>query len=452
MVSSSEAIRERVGRKGGGGNGSEGMRKLLLGLGFLVQGFRCFPWMAVNFFLKDGLKVDPSTLQILQCSANLPMVAKPFYGILSDSFYIFGQHRVPYIAFGAFLQAVSWIAIFLSPSNISFFTITLYLLLGNLGASVVEVANDAMVAELGKPPSSSSKNSPNSSSGQVQSFVWIAASVGGVLGNLAGGIAIDRFSPQVMFLMFGILLSIQFLVTIFIHESSLDLPKSPSDRGIKTQLSELLVALRKPEIYYSILWFAASYAMIPALTGTMFYYQTEHLGIESSVLGISKVFGQAAMLLWGIIYNKNLKSMSPRKLISAIQATMAVFMFSDFLFVKGVYRMFGIPDSLYVVLFSGLLEVLYFFKILPFNVLMAQLCPPGCEGSVMAFLMSALAIAIIISGYLGVVLSSFVQVTANDFSGLGHALLIQAACTLLPIYCSSCIPDGVKAKTKPKEG
>lgn len=56
--------------------------------------------MAVNFFLKDGLKVDPSTLQILQSSANLPMVAKTFYGILSDSFYIFGQHRVPYIAFG----------------------------------------------------------------------------------------------------------------------------------------------------------------------------------------------------------------------------------------------------------------------------------------------------------------------------------------------------------------
>ncbi|KAL8514125.1 hypothetical protein ACS0TY_013305 [Phlomoides rotata] len=29
------------------------------------------------------------------------MVAKPFYGILSDSLYIFGQHRVPYIALGA---------------------------------------------------------------------------------------------------------------------------------------------------------------------------------------------------------------------------------------------------------------------------------------------------------------------------------------------------------------
>lgn len=78
-------------------------RKLLLGIGFFVQGMRCFPWMGVNFFLKDGLKVEPSTLQILQSSANLPMVAKPFYGILSDSLYIFGQHRVPYIALGGMI-------------------------------------------------------------------------------------------------------------------------------------------------------------------------------------------------------------------------------------------------------------------------------------------------------------------------------------------------------------
>ena len=76
------------------------MRKMILGIGFWVQGMRCFPWLGVSFFLKDGLKLDPSTLQILQVSANLPMVAKPFYGILSDSFYIFGQHRLPYIAIG----------------------------------------------------------------------------------------------------------------------------------------------------------------------------------------------------------------------------------------------------------------------------------------------------------------------------------------------------------------
>ncbi|CAI9769752.1 unnamed protein product [Fraxinus pennsylvanica] len=193
-----------------------------------------------------------------------------------------------------------------------------------------------------------------------------------------------------------------------------------------------------------------SYAIIPALTGTMFYYQTQHLKIESSLLGISKVFGQAAMLLWGVVYNRHLKSIPPRKLIAVVQISMAIFMISDVLFVNGVYRSIGIPDTLYVVVFSGLLEVLYFFKILPFNVLMAQLCPPGCEGSVMAFVMSAIALAFIVSGYLGVALASCVGVTGDDFSGLPRGLLIQAVCTLLPLFWSSCIPD-VKSEGKMKE-
>ena len=347
---------------------------------------------------------------------------------------------------------MSWLAIaILSPSSISIFSITLFLLLSNLGASIAEVANDAIVAEVGKQPTSSSKSSQSSSSGELQSYVWMASSAGGVLGNLLGGIVIDRTSPQTMFLFFGLLLALQFFITITVRESSLNLPKSKPNAGIRKQLSELAVVLRKPEIAYSITWFAASYAIIPALTGTMFFYQTQHLKIESSVLGISKVFGQAAMLLWSIVYNGQLKSVPPRKLISAIQALMAVFMISDVLFVKGFYRNMGVQDSLYVVIFSGFLEVLFFFKILPFSVLIAQFCPPGCEGSLMAFVMSAIALAFIVSGYLGVALASYIGVTGDNFSGLPLGLLIQAVCTVLPIYWSSCIPDDVKAKSRRKK-
>lgn len=79
---------------------SEAKIRKVLGLGYWVQGFRCFPWMAVNFFLKDGLQVDPSTLQLLQNSANLPMIGKPLYGVISDAVYIAGQHRIPYLALG----------------------------------------------------------------------------------------------------------------------------------------------------------------------------------------------------------------------------------------------------------------------------------------------------------------------------------------------------------------
>ena len=202
------------------------------------------------------------------------------------------------------------------------------------------------------------------------------------------------------------------------------------------------MALRKPEISRSIAWFSASYAMVPALTGTMFFYQTQHLNLDSSVIGLSKVFGQAAILVWSFAYNKWFKITPARKLLSALQVTMAVFALSDVLFVKGIYRGMGVPDSVYVVIFSGLLEVLFIFKLLPFSVLLARVCPAGCEGSVMAFLMSAMALSTIVSGYLGVALAALVGVSSGDFSGLATGILIQAVCTVLPLCWISWVPVG----------
>ncbi|ESQ27521.1 hypothetical protein EUTSA_v10018559mg [Eutrema salsugineum] len=439
-------------------DGEFGRIRWLLGFGFFVQGFRGFPWLGANFFLTDELRVNPSVLQLLQNSANLPMVAKPIYGIVSDAVYFFGQHRIPYIAFGALLQAISWLAIaFLSRSNVSILALSLYLLLSNLGASIVEVANDAIVAEAGKQnnPSSSSQvsssSSSSSSSGELPSFVWMAASLGGILGNLLGGIAIKTISAQSTFLVFGFLALVQFFVTINIREKSLNLPKNPSPSGIRNHLSDLSRVLRKPEISYSIAWIALSTAVVPVLTGTMFFYQTKFLKIDASLVGISKVFGQIASLLWGVAYNRWLKSTPPRKLITAIQVTIAVFVISDLLFVKGVYRDLGVPDSVYVIFFSGILETLFYFKTLPFTVLMTRLCPPGCEGSLMAFVMSAIALAFIVSGYLGIVLASFVGVTVDDFSGFTRGLAIEAICVGVPLVLTSWIYDETETKEKVKK-
>ena len=43
------------------------------------------------------MQVDPGQMQFLMSTAALPMVAKPVYGIISDSVYIKGAHRVPYL-------------------------------------------------------------------------------------------------------------------------------------------------------------------------------------------------------------------------------------------------------------------------------------------------------------------------------------------------------------------
>lgn len=72
----------------------------LCALGYWVQGSRCFPWLALNFHMSHCLNLKPSTLQLVQYTVILPMVAKPLYGVLSDVLYIGGARRVPYISIG----------------------------------------------------------------------------------------------------------------------------------------------------------------------------------------------------------------------------------------------------------------------------------------------------------------------------------------------------------------
>lgn len=84
----------------------KGFRQMMVlcGFGYWVQGLRCFPWLALNFHMANNLNLHPSLLQLVQNSGNLPMVAKPLYGILSDAIYIRGAHRIPYIVIGGKLS------------------------------------------------------------------------------------------------------------------------------------------------------------------------------------------------------------------------------------------------------------------------------------------------------------------------------------------------------------
>ena len=86
-------------RRGFGYLGSQQMLALC-GFGYWMQGFRCFPWLALNFHMAHNLNLHSSTLQLLQNCGNFPMVAKPLYGILSDALYTGGAHRIPHILVG----------------------------------------------------------------------------------------------------------------------------------------------------------------------------------------------------------------------------------------------------------------------------------------------------------------------------------------------------------------
>lgn len=412
-----------------------GIRKMLVlcGFGYWVQGFRGFTWLGLNFHMAHNLNFDPSTLQLVQNTGNLPMVIKPLYGILSDALYIGRAHRIPYICIGVLLQVLSWGSLALIPfAREALPTLMGCVLLSNLGASITEVAKDALVAEYGQ------KQKING----LQSYAFMALAAGGILGNLLGGFFLLKTQePKSIFLIFTLLLALQFAISLATREDSLGLPQpSPNSLekrsisvSIRKQYSDLLMAISDESISRPLIWIVVSIATVPILSGSIFCYQIQCLHLDPSIIGMSRVTGQLMLLVITLLYDRFGKTVSMRKLIGLVQILYAASLLLDLVLVKQINLKLGIPNWVFALCFSGVAETITQFKLLPFQVLFASLAPPGCEGSLTSLLASALCLASIVGGFLGVGLASLLGITSGDYSSLPVGIVVQFLAALVPL-------------------
>lgn len=337
------------------------------------------------------------------------------------------------------LQIFSWNLLAFVPSAREVLTnLVAIVLLSNLGASITEVAKDALVAEYGK----------EHKIGGLQSYAFMALAAGGILGNLIGGYFLLKMPPRTMFIVFSSLLSLQLAISFSTREDSLGIPqlsgqdiarKSISE-SIRKQFSDLVVAISDKSIFRPLIWIVGSIAMVPMLSGSIFCYQTQCLNLDPTVIGWSRVIGQLMLLSGTVLYNRYWKKLPMRKLIGVVQILYASSLLLDLVLVRQINLKLGIPNEVFALCFSGLAEVLAQFKLLPFSVLFATLCPKGCEGSLTSFLASALILSSIASGFLGVGLASLLGITSGDYSGLTAGILMQFVAALIPLRWIHSVP------------
>ncbi|KAG9158385.1 hypothetical protein Leryth_013123 [Lithospermum erythrorhizon] len=75
---------------------------------YFVQGVLGLSRLAVSFYLKDDLHLDPAETAVISGFSSLPWLVKPLYGFISDSFPLFGYRRRSYLVLSGLLGALSW--------------------------------------------------------------------------------------------------------------------------------------------------------------------------------------------------------------------------------------------------------------------------------------------------------------------------------------------------------
>ncbi|XP_058101394.1 probable folate-biopterin transporter 9, chloroplastic [Magnolia sinica] len=339
----------------------------------------------------------------------------------------------------ALLQILSWGVLALMPVTCGTLpTQMACILLSNLGASFTEVASDALVAEF----------SEKQKVGELQSYAFMALAAGGILGNLSGGFFVQRTQqPKIMSLIFS-LLSFQLVASLTTRENSIDSPQmldhhlidSSISGNLRKKFTELSIAIGEDRILRPLSWVVASIAVVPMLSGTIFCYQTQCLKIDPSIIAMSKVIGQLMVLSATVAYNRYLKQFPMQNLVCWMQITYAFSILSDIFLVKQFNVKLGISNEAYILCMSALAEAVAQFKLLPFSVLFANLCPPGCEGSLIAFLASALCLSSIFSGFLGIGFANLIRISPENYSKLPLGILLQFLAALAPMAWISHIP------------
>ncbi|KAL8153687.1 hypothetical protein V2J09_011447 [Rumex salicifolius] len=401
---------------------------------YFVQGVLGLSRLAVSFYFKDDLHLDPAETAIISGFASFPWLVKPLYGFISDSIPLFGYRRRSYLFLSGLLGAFSWslMATFVDSKYSAAFCI----LLGSLLAH-----NNSMVVERARGES-------QSMSGSLQSLCWGFSAVGGIVSSYFSGSLVGTYGVRFVFGVTALLPLITSAVALLVKEQRATAPLSESNQNekysdfldsSKEHVVQLWYAVKQPNVFFPTL-FIFLWQATPQSDSAMFFFTTNKLGFTPEFLGRVKLVTSVASLLGVGIYNGFLKNVPLRKIFLATTIVGTALGMTQVFLVTGLNRELGISDEWFAIGDSLILTVLSQASFMPVLVLAAKLCPEGMEATLFATLMSISNGGSVLGGLIGAGLTQTFGVTKDSFSNLAALIILCNLTSLLPLPLLGLLP------------
>ncbi|XP_048334172.2 folate-biopterin transporter 1, chloroplastic [Ziziphus jujuba] len=411
---------------------------------YFVQGVLGLSRLAVSFYLKDDLHLDPAETAVISGFSSLPWLVKPLYGFISDSVPLFGYRRRSYLILSGLLGALSWSL--MATLVDSKYSAAFCILLGSLSVAFSDVVVDSMVVERARGES-------QSMSGSLQSLCWGSSAFGGIVSSYFSGSLVDAYGVRFVFGVTALLPLMTSAVALLVNEQRLLGPArgqilaGPSFlENSKESIIELWETVRMPNVFlptiFIFLWQAT-----PHSDSAMFYFTTNKLGFTPEFLGRVKLVTSVASLVGVGLYNGFLKNVSLQKIFLVTTISGSALGMTQVLLVTGLNRMLGISDEWFAIGDSLILTVLCQASFMPVLVLAAKLCPEGMEATLFATLMSISNGGSVLGGLIGAGLTQLFGVTKDRFDNLTFLIILCNLSSLLPLPLLGLLPqDNLDAK------
>ncbi|XP_073301271.1 folate-biopterin transporter 1, chloroplastic-like [Primulina huaijiensis] len=402
---------------------------------YFVQGVLGLSRLAVSFYLKDDLHLDPAETAVISGVSSLPWLVKPLYGFISDSIPLFGYRRRSYLVLSGLLGALSWalMATFVD----SKYGVAFCILLGSLSVAFSDVVVDSMIVERARGES-------QSTSGSLQSLCWGSSAFGGIVSSYFSGSLVGTYGVRFVFGLTAMLPLITSAVAVLVKEQAvLGSARGESSGFVQTSkqsMIQLWDTVKQPNVFlptvFIFLWQAT-----PHSDSAMFYFTTNRLGFTPEFLGRVKLVTSVASLVGVGLYNGFLKSVPLRKIFLATTLIGTALGMTQVFLVTGLNRQFGISDEWFAIGDSLILTVLGQASFMPVLVLAAKLCPEGVEATLFATLMSICNGGSVVGGLMGAGLTQLFGVTKDSFENLAPLIILCNLSSLLPLPLLGLLPQ-----------
>ncbi|MEK7647111.1 MAG: MFS transporter [Patescibacteria group bacterium] len=340
---------------------------------FSTNGMASLPGLTVNYLLKDVLHMTAAQSAYFAAITMLGWAIKPLWGVISDSFPIFGYRRKSYLIVTSVVAAGIWL--FLGQqASYAVPLLTVMFIASSFAYAFNDVVCDGLMVETGKP---------HGLTGQFQSWQWGAVYAASIITALAGGWVAAHLSPQTTFTINGIFpLVVLALVICFVPEQ-----KSSATGQWRTSIIALKSAAKDKTLWLVAL-FLFLWTFSPSFGAPFFYYKNDVLKFDPMFFGILGAAGSAFSLIGAVLFSKYAGKIKIARLINwAIVLGVVTTLFDLAYFTQFVLE--DILRARVIALVSGaVFGMIGTFVFLTLLNLSAEVCPKYGEGTVFAALMS----------------------------------------------------------------
>jgi len=269
--------------------------------------------------LKNELHLDRTANAAFFFWAGLAWYLKPFAGILTDAFPLFGSRRKSYIVISASLAALSWLALTVTPHE--FRDLLLVVILINTFMVIASTVVGGYMVETAQANSGSGRLTA------IRQFVQQACFI--VNGPAAGFLASIAFGWTAA-ACGGIMLLLVPVTILFLQERR----QQPASRQILANARAQLVNIATARTMWGAAGLMALFYIAPGFATALFYKQQNELHLDTHAQGflqlIAGVCGVLAALGYGVLCRRlNLRTLLVGCMMFATAANLGYLFYSS---------------------------------------------------------------------------------------------------------------------------